>query len=64
MPRPEARISKGQLWQKKKTISGEPFFALVIGKKDSKWKTLCSDGNTHSFLPFILTQKFHLVESK
>jgi len=58
-------IRKGQLWRKKArfhSASVPPFYAEVIGSKGTRWKTVCSDGNTHTFLPHILYQKFDLIE--
>jgi hypothetical protein len=53
-------VRKGQTWKKRR--GQYPFYAMVTGKKGGKVKTVCSDGNTHTFLPFILVQKFDLVE--
>ena len=65
MAREITPIRKGQLWQKKVTLSPTPYYALVIGKaRGARVKTVCSDGNTHSILPFILHQKFTLVEER
>lgn len=57
------RMRKGQVWKKKKASNSEPFFCRIIGKaKDDKVKTVCSDGDTHSFIPFMLEKYFELVE--
>jgi hypothetical protein len=63
MAQPQVKIRKGQKWRKKILPNGAPpFYALVIGRaKGDRAKVVCSDGNTHSILPFILLQKFELV---
>jgi hypothetical protein len=62
MSQPNIKIRKGQKWRKKSVRGPEPYFAVVIGKtQGDRVKTVCSDGNTHSILPFILLHKFELV---
>lgn len=58
-------IRKGQLWRKRRTHNTDlpPYYVRVISKgKHDKWKTMASDGCTHTFIAFILIKHFDLVE--
>lgn len=56
------KIKKGQRWRKKRAVHGE-FILVIIGKtRKDKIKTMCSDGNTHSFDRRILFSDYEPIE--
>ncbi len=58
-------IKKGQIWESKK--SGKQF-KIVAKAKGNRWRAIELTeredyyASTHSFLPFILWQKFKLIK--
>jgi len=66
MAQTQQKIRKGQIWRKRDRFmpkGSEPFYLLILGNAGgSHIKTKCSNGTTHSILPFIIKQKFELVE--